>query len=126
MTYYIGQQNNLSELLGSDNPRYFYGIRRTDDGVLYFAKSDQLTSTGTISINESGLTENDFTEFEYGVDFFDGRLEDDHSRPYANLYWDQYRWDNRNMYYYINAAGEFVVRINQAYVYPPELIISTD
>ena len=124
MTYYIGQNNALSEVLGTDNPRYFYAIRRDDDGLLYFAKIDQLTDLGTITVNNSGLTENDYTDFEYGVDFFDGRLPDDHSRPYDNLQWDQYRWDSKNVYYYINTAGEFIVRINQAYVYPPELIVT--
>jgi hypothetical protein len=124
MTYYIGQDNALSEVLGEGNPRYFYAIRRDDDGLLYFSKIDQLTDLGSITINNSGLTENDYTDFEYGVDFFDGRLAEDHSRPYSNLQWDQYRWDSKNVYYYINTAGEFIVRINQAYVYPPELIVT--
>ena len=124
MTYYIGQNNALSEVLGEGNPRYFYAIRRDDDGLLFFSKIDQLTDLGTITINNSGLTENDYTEFEYGVDFFDGRLAEDHSRPYSNLQWDQYRWDSKNVYYYINTAGEFIVRINQSYVYPPELIVT--
>jgi hypothetical protein len=124
MTYYIGQDNALSEVLGEGNPRYFYAIRRDDDGLLYFSKIDQLTDLGTITINNSGLTEDDYTDFEYGVDFFDGRLAEDHSRPYSNLQWDQYRWDSKNVYYYINTAGEFIVRINQAYVYPPELIVT--
>ena len=99
MTYYIGQNNALSEVLGEGNPRYFYAIRRDDDGLLFFSKIDQLTDLGTITINNSGLTENDYTEFEYGVDFFDGRLAEDHSRPYSNLQWDQYRWDSKNVYY---------------------------
>ena len=124
MTYYIGQNNALSEVLGADNPRYFYAIRRDDEGLLYFAKIDQLTDLGSITVNNSGLTENDYTDFEYGVDFFDGRLAEDHSRPYSNLQWDQYRWDSKNVYYYINTAGEFIVRINQSYVYPPELIVT--
>lgn len=124
MTYYIGQDNALSEVLGAGNPRYFYAIRRDDQGLLYFAKIDQLTDLEQITINNSGLTENDFTDFEYGVDFFDGRLAEDHSRPYENLQWDQYRWDSKNVYYYINTAGEFIVRINQSYVYPPELIVT--
>ena len=124
MTYYIGQDNALSEVLGEGNPRYFYAIRRDDEGLLYFSKIDQLTDLGSITINNSGLTENDYTDFEYGVDFFDGRLAEDHSRPYSNLQWDQYRWDSKNVYYYINTAGEFIVRINQAYVYPPELIVT--
>jgi hypothetical protein len=84
---------------------------------------DQLKDDDTITINQPGLTENDFTEFEYGVDFFEGRLEEDHSRPFDNLQWDQYRWDERNMFYYIDNNGEFVVRINKAFIYPPELIV---
>jgi hypothetical protein len=98
-----------------DNKRFFYGLRRTDDGTLYFTRVDHLTDTSTYTVNTPGLAQNDFNEFEYGVDFFDGRLETDHSRPYTNLYFDQYRWDNQNIYYYLNANGEFVVRINQAY-----------
>jgi hypothetical protein len=124
MTYYVGNENRLADILGEGNPRYFYALRRDDEGLLFFAKSDQITSSGSITINNPGLTENDFTDFEYGVDFFDGRLSEDRSRPFSNLQWDQYRWDNRNMFYYINENGEFVVRINQAYVYPDELIVS--
>jgi hypothetical protein len=124
MTYYIGQESSLTEILGTDNPRYFYAIRRDDDGLVYFSKVDQITSDGSITINQSGLADGDFSDFEYGVDFFDGRLAEDHSRPYANLVWDQYRWDSKNVYYYINEAGELIVRINQTYVYPAELIIT--
>ena len=107
--------NLSSSALYGDGKRYFYGLRRTDDGTLYFTRIDQLTSGDTITVNNPGLESGDFQEFEYGVDFFDGRLMDDHSRPYANLYFDQYRWDNQNIYYYMNANGEFVVRINQVY-----------
>jgi len=124
MTYFVGNDASLSNVLGEGNPRYFYALRRDEEGLLYFAKVDQLTDTGLVTINNSGLTENDYTDFEYGVDFFDGRLLEDHSRPYSNLQWDQYRWDNKNVYYYINTAGELIVRINQAYVYPPELIVT--
>jgi len=56
--------------------------------------------------------------------FFDGRLEEDHSRPYTNLQWDQYRWDNKNMYYYVNSEGELVVRINQSFNYDPTQIVT--
>lgn len=124
MTYYVGNENSLADLLGASNPRYFYALRRDDEGLLYFAKIDQIKDLGGVTINDPGLTENDYTNFEYGVDFFDGRDENDHSRPYLNLHWDQYRWDNKNLYCYINANGEFVVRINHPYPYPPELIVS--
>jgi hypothetical protein len=124
MTYYIGMDANMNNLLGEGNPRYFYALRRDEEGLLYFAKVDQLTDSGLITINNSGLTQNDFPDFEYGVDFFDGRLEEDHSRPYSNLQWDQFRWDTKNAFYYINDNGELIVRINQNYIYPPELIIT--
>lgn len=121
MTYFVG--TSQADIDGGDNARYFYGLRRDDAGMLYFVKVDQLRDDDVIVINHPGLTENDFTEFEYSVDFFDGRLEEDHSRPYTNLAWDQYRWDNRNMFYFINENGEFVVRINKQYVYPVDALV---
>jgi hypothetical protein len=130
MTYYIGNEYNLNDLLGSGNPRYFYGLARSDigtsDGTLYFYKVDQLTSTGSLAINVPGANANNFEQFEYGIDFFDGRLATDHSRPYTNLVFDQYRWDNKNCYYYIDSAGELVVRINQVYTYSQSQIVSAN
>lgn len=122
-THYVGQTPGISELLGEGQPRYYYALRRTEDGTLFFAKIDQLKDVDAITINNPGASSDDFTEFEYGVDFFDGRLESDHSRPYTNLQWDQYRWDNKNAYYYVNDQGELVVRINQAYVYDSTQIV---
>ncbi len=118
-TFYVGTtpQDVLTQLGDS---RYFYALRRNDDGDLFFAKVDQLTDTDEIIINIPGPNEDNFNDFTYGTDYFDGRLEVDHSRPHPNLYWDQYKWDTRNMYYYINENGELVVRINQKYVYPPD------
>lgn len=116
MTYYIGAVS-ATELLGNNNPRFFYALRRTDEGTLYFEKIDQLIDIDAVTINIPGAAADNFEDFEYGVDFFDGRLAEDHSRPYINLKFDQYRWDARNMYYYINANGELVARINQAYSY---------
>ena len=121
MTFYIG--STPTDNAESAAIRFFYAIKRDDDGMLYFAKVDQVVDEDTIVINNPGLNENDFTEFEYGVDFFDGRLAEDHSRPYSNLEWDQYRWSGRNVYYYINDNGEFVVRLNNEYVYPADSIV---
>jgi hypothetical protein len=124
MTYYIGNEFNLNDVLGEGNPRFFYGLQRTEDGTLYFYKIDQLSSTNTLTLNVPGSSANNFENFEYGIDFFDGRLASDHSRPYPNLAFDQYRFDGKNCYYYINANGELVVRINQVYEYSEDQIIS--
>lgn len=120
---YLGQVS-VDELLGIGNSRFFYGLRREDDGTLLFTKVDQMSSSTSISINVAGNNINNFENFEYGVDFFDGRLAIDHSRPYTNLYFDQYRWDNKNSYYYIDNQGNLVVRINSTYVYTNEQIVS--
>ena len=122
MSYYIGQ-TTVADILGADNPRYFLALRRTDEGTLYFAKIDQLKDTGSITVNNPGLTQNDYEDFEYGVDFFDGRLQEDHSRPYKDLKYDQWRWDNKNCSYYIDSNGNFVVRINQEYAYSGDQLI---
>jgi hypothetical protein len=116
MSFYIGSDPAANA--GEQSIRYFYAIRRDDDGMLYFVKVDQIKDDDAVIINNPGLTQNDFTELEYGVDFFDGRLEEDHSRPFSNLQWDQYRWDNRNIFYYIDGNGEFIVRLNKEYIYP--------
>ena len=124
MTYYVGNEYSLNDILGDGNPRYFYGLQRTDDGTLYFYKVDQLSSSASIAINVPGPNTGNFENFEYGVDFFDGRLATDHSRPYPNLVFDQYRWDNKNCYYYLDNTGELLVRINQVYNYSQAQIVS--
>lgn len=121
--HYVGQTPSTTELLGEGQPRYFYALRRTDEGTLFFAKIDQLKDVESITINNPGPSVNDFEDFQYGVNFFNGRLEEDHSRPFANLQWDQYRWDNKNMYYYVNDEGELVVRINQSFTYSDSQIV---
>jgi len=117
MSYYVGGDLNSGDLLGEGNPRYFYGLQRLDDGTLYFYKVDQITSTASIPLNVPGSSANNFENFEYGVDYFDGRSATTHTRPYPNLIFDQYRWDSKNCYYYIDSQGNLVVRINQTYTY---------
>ena len=122
-TYYVGN-NPDAQIAQLGDSRYFYALRRDDDGYLYLFKTDQLSgSDDVIQINKIGDDPSkDFTFFEFGEDFFDGRLENHEIDPnIANINWEQYRWDNRNLFYYINDEGEFVVRINQPYEYPTDL-----
>jgi hypothetical protein len=103
-------------LLG-DVPKYFYGIRRTEEGSLYFVRVNQLNNSETVEINVAGPLEDNFEEYEAGIDFYEGR-DVNHDIVYANLKYEQYRWDNRSVYYYINDNGELILRINQSYTYP--------
>jgi hypothetical protein len=113
--FYAGQLDKNSVL--GPIPRYFYAMRRDDEGNLYFYRVDQLTSTDLITVNKAGVAANNFANFEWGVDFIDGRLEEDHTRPNPNLYLDQWRWDDRSVYYYVNSEGQLVARVNQTYNY---------
>lgn len=112
--YYLGV--SPEEVLG-DSPRYFYGLRRNSDGELFLVRSDQLKDTDDIELNTPGSIGETFEDFEAGVDFLDG-VDSNHNVVYDNLKYPQYKWDNRPMFYYIDAQGQLVMRINRNYTYP--------
>lgn len=111
--YFFG--NTQEQVLG-DIPKYFYGLRRNEDGSLFFARINQLSGE-SLTINNPGNPEDNYEDFEAGIDFFEGRNVN-HEIVYDNLKYEQYRWENRNLYYYINDNGELVLRIDQKYTYP--------
>lgn len=111
--YYLGR--TPEDQLG-DNPRFFYALRRGEDGSLYLVRSDQLKENDSIQINDLGLEEDNYNDFEVGVDFFEGR-DVYHNKPYPNLRYEQYRWDDQSMFYYIDDDGQLIVRINNGYTY---------
>ena len=112
--YYIG--TSPDEALG-DSPRYFYAIRRNDDGEIFLIRSDQLRDKTSIDLNRPGDPAENFEQFVPGTDYFDG-VNEDHELSYDNIFWTQYRWDNRNMLYYVDNEGVVVQRINQDFTYP--------
>jgi len=112
--YYLGR--TPVETLG-DSPRYWYALRRNEDGELFVVRSDQLTDDTDYEINIPGDPADNFEDFEVGIDFFDGR-DDDHEFVYANIKYTQYRWDDRSIFYYVNDEGQLVQRIFAGYTYP--------
>lgn len=111
--YYFGK--TPEQTLG-DTPRYFYGLRRGSDGAIYLERSDQIKDSGAVSLNEPGDPSENYNEFEVGVDFFEGR-DVYHDKVFDNLRYEQYRWDDRPMFYYIDDDGQLVARINNGYTY---------
>lgn len=111
--YYLGRTPD--EQLG-DTPRFFYALRRGTDGSLYFVRSNQLKEADAIQINNIGPEEENFEDFEVGVDFFEGR-DVNHNKPYGNLKYEQYRWDDRAMFYYVDDDGQLIARVNAGYTY---------
>ena len=118
MSYYIG--TSPSEVLGGFIKRYFYGLRRNDDGELFLVASDQLGSgdDNSVVINDIGPSEENFPDFEEGIDFLDG-IDANHDVVYPNVRYPQFKWENRSLLYYIEPeTGFFVQRISEAYDYP--------
>jgi hypothetical protein len=111
--YYLG--TSPEDRLG-DTPRFFYGLRRGADGSLYCVRSDQAADSDSIQINEIGEDAENFEDFEIGVDFFEGR-DVNHNKVYDNLRYEQYRWDDRAIFYYVDDNGFLVARVNNGYVY---------
>lgn len=111
--YYLGTPPD--QVLG-DTPRYFYALRRASDGSLYAIQSDQIVSSESIEINELGDYADNYENFEAGVDFYEGR-DVFHNPVYQNLKYEQYRWDNRKIFYYVDDDGQLVARINNGFTY---------
>jgi hypothetical protein len=105
-----------TDLIG-DTPQYFYGIKRNDDGEIIFTRVNLLSRESSITVNVVGDAAENFTEFETGVDYSDGR-DAEHNIVFDNLSYEQYRWNNASMYYYIDADGQLVARMNTKYPYP--------
>jgi hypothetical protein len=111
--YYLG--TSPADVLGND-PRYFYALRKNADGSLFFTKNDQLIENEVLEINLSGNVEENYNDFESGVDFFEG-INVNHEIMFKNLKYPQYRWDNRSILYFIDEEGQLVARINRGYNY---------
>lgn len=118
MSYYIG--NNPQDVLNGVIKRYIYGLRRNDDGELFLKRSDQLGGgeDNIMVINDIGDGENNFPDFEEGIDFLGG-IDENHDILYENLRYPQFKWDGRSILYYIDDNdGQFILRISEGYEYP--------
>lgn len=123
MAYYIG--TTPTDVINSFVKRYYYGLRRNDDGELFLIRIDQLSAAEgqTTTINDIGIAAENYLDFEEGIDFLDG-INSDHSIEYDNLRYPQLRWDNRNLTYYIDPSdGQFIQVLSQDYQ-PAPLISS--
>ena len=117
MSYYIG--NNPTDVNAGFIKRYFYGLRRNDDGELFVVRVDQLAGgdANSITINDLGIAEENFPDFEEGIDYLDG-IDETKNIVYPNLRYPQLRWDGRSLTYYIESeTGQFVQAVSEKVTY---------
>lgn len=118
MTYFVG--NNPQDVISGVIKRYWYGLRRNEDGELFLVRVDQLQggADNSVVINELGDPTENFPDFEEGIDFLEG-IDASHNIVYDNLRYQQLRWDGRSLLYYIEPeTGQFVQLISEGYDYP--------
>ena len=121
MTYYIG--TSPTDVINSFVKRYYYGLRRNDDGELFLITVDQLSGgqENITTINDVGIAAENYLDFEEGIDFLSG-IDEDHEIVYANLRYPQFKWDGRSLTYFIDPAdGQFIQRISETYTYPENI-----
>ena len=121
MTYYVG--NSPQNIVDGIIKRYFYGLRRNDDGELFLIRADQLNGgdENIVTVNENGDSIENFPDFEEGIDFLDG-IDENHNIVYENLRYPQLRWDGKSLLYYIDPTdGQLILRISEAYEYPENI-----
>lgn len=95
-------------------------MRRNDDGELFLTRVDQLDGgdDNSIVINEQGTGEENFPDFEEGINYLSG-IDENHDIVYPNLRYPQLKWDSRSLTYYVDpSTGQFVQRVSEDYVYP--------
>jgi len=114
MGNYIGTSQD--HINASVQNRFFYGLRRTDEGELFIGKVDQLKNEDSLTLNNPGDPTANYPDFTEGQDFFEGR-DVNKGLVYENLNYEQFRWDDRNIDYYINSEGELVARVGQNHTY---------
>lgn len=115
-TFYVGTSADL--VVGQlGNGRYLYALRRNNDGELFLRKIDQIVDQDGLELNLPGPPEENFVNFEEGIDYYEG-IDQDHEPVFQNLFYPQYRWDSRSAYFYVNEEGQFVMRLNQTFSYP--------
>jgi len=121
MTYYIG--TSPTDVIDSFIKRYFYGLRRNDDGELFLVKIDQLAGgqENVSVINDIGVAAQNYLDFEEGIDYYSG-IDEDHEQVYANLRYPQFKWDGRSLTYFIDPVdGQFIQRISEIYTTPENI-----
>ena len=114
MSHYIG--NTPNDVLRDIDNRFFYAIRRNDDGELFLAKVDQSKPGEFVTINQSGVSSDSFQNFDQGQDFFEGR-DVYHELVYDDLKYEQFKWDNRNIFFYVDNDGYFTIKVNENHIY---------
>lgn len=97
--------------------RFFYAIRRNEDGELFLSKVDSAKKGDTVVVFTGEISAETLQNFEDGQAFFEGR-DVYHELVYPDtLKYEQYKWDDKSVFYYIDDDGQFTIKVNETHTY---------
>lgn len=99
----------------SGDPRYFYALRREEDGTLFVSRSD-LQANDSVEVFKDLPIPPEFNEMEFpGDDYYTGRSDATHELTYTTdkVKYEQWRWDSRLLSYTLDDEGFLVLNIGQ-------------
>ena len=103
-----------------ERPRYYYGLRRDEEGTLYIGSADLKDPTDTVRLYSQPLTRDGGLSALPFHEFFNQRelYDTDAVNPEEALYYQQWRIDKVKISYYIDDNGEFVASVGADRSYP--------
>jgi hypothetical protein len=106
-----------------ERPRYYYGLRRDEEGTLWLGKADLKDPNDNVRLyaqpltRDGGLSPIPFHEFFNQRELYDT----DATNPEEALYYQQWRIDKVKISYYIDDNGEFVASVGADRTYPTDV-----
>ena len=113
----LSRAESTQKSVEQSNDFIVHALRRDADGMLHYTK----VGSGSTEIGDFHRTNGtQYPGFLDGVDYVDERTEDKSYKNDPHDKYQQYRFDFRNLNYYIDGDGYFVARINGTYDYTTE------
>ena len=91
--------------------------KKDDDSVKIRDVADQALADDTHLKNFLETHFYNYEDFEMGENFYEGRNVN-HEKTYENLRYEQYKWDNRSLLYFIDDSGNLCIKVNEEHTYP--------
>jgi hypothetical protein len=108
----LSRMESTQKTVEQSNDFIVHALRRDSDGMLRYTK----VAAGSTDVADFHRTDGtQYPGFLDGVDYVDETTEEKTYKNHPHDKYQQYRFDFRNLNYYIDDDGYFVARINGSY-----------
>jgi hypothetical protein len=106
--------NTGEKSVSQSNDFYVHALKRDSEGMLYYTKVGS-SSTELADFHRTDGTQ--YPDFLDGINYVDETTEEKSYVNHPADKYQQYKFEFRNVNYYIDDEGYFVARINSGYDY---------